>query len=211
MLGGRHVRWCFRGEEFRPLTCRLSRNCRRMTVIRSSAFEPPNGDDYSARRPSQTVLGSLVVRATVNIRALYGISVSASASESNTTSVDLKRLDTFSTSAGLVERDRNFDCDENGALVLPSDLSIVPPLLDRFRLCARIGEGSFSQTILAEDTLYGDRREVAVKIVHQQFNVIGHEVCHYLHVLGSLDFTLSLETCKLLMLTVCRRQNGFVG
>jgi hypothetical protein len=69
------------------------------------------------------------------------------------------------------------DDDTDGALNLADPLDAIMPLLGgRFRLKARLGQGAFCQTLMAEDLYHPERRLVAIKIMHMPYNVIGHEV-----------------------------------
>ena len=54
-----------------------------------------------------------------------------------------------------------------------ADLSSLPPLHRRYRLVSALGAGAFSRTFLSHDLCYDPPREVVVKVMHPQYEVLG--------------------------------------
>ena len=76
-------------------------------------------------------------------------------------------------------------------IVYPSPLAYLPTDFDtsrqvmscRYRVLKKIGEGTFSQTVCAEDLYYPGRHLVAIKIMAVSYNAIGVQVSHKIYML----------------------------
>ena len=79
---------------------------------------------------------------------------------------------------------------------LPTDFDTSRQILARrYRVLRKIGEGTFSQTVCAEDLYYPGRHLVAIKIMTISYNAIGVQVSHGIYMLIMNFLTLGDSHC----------------